>query len=52
VVAAFLLGLILHAVDRRLAFRAEPGPVLLTAPVAGTAFGVVSRSALERRLGG
>lgn len=32
---AFLLGLLLHAIDQTIAFRAGPIPILLTAPTVG-----------------
>lgn len=34
--AALIAGIILHAIDQALAFRAGPIPILLTAPIVGT----------------
>lgn len=50
VVIAFLLGLVIHAVDQALFVRAGPFPILLTAPIVATLTYLRVRNATRRRV--
>lgn len=49
-VAALLVGLLLHAIDQSVAFRAGPVPILVTAPVVATLCYLRVREASARRI--
>lgn len=48
-VGAFFVGLLFHAIDQAIAFRAGPIPILLTAPTVGVLVYLRLRSATEPR---
>ncbi|MDS0297378.1 hypothetical protein NDI76_01310 [Halogeometricum sp. S1BR25-6] len=48
--AALLVGLLLHAIDQSIAFRAGPGPILVTAPVVATLCYLRVREASSKRI--